>query len=83
MKRGRIASLGAAIVESGGGDLASAYALAAGYAKQPGVYFLNDATDAAVPGAQVLVRDGEVLVSLARLKDREPVDPIALSAPRS
>src|SRR5216684_2087200 len=46
VKRGRIASLGAAIVESGGGDLASAFALAAEYAKQPGVYFLNDATDA-------------------------------------
>jgi len=49
VKRGRIASLGAAIVESGGGDLASAFALAAEYAKQPGVYFLNDATDADLP----------------------------------
>jgi threonine dehydratase len=46
VKRGRIVGLGAAIVESGRGDLASAFALAAEYAKQPGVYFLNDATDA-------------------------------------
>src|SRR4030088_2502474 len=45
VKRGRISRLGGAIVESGGGDLASAFALAAEYAKQPGVHFLNDATD--------------------------------------
>src|SRR6202795_2885367 len=37
VKRGRIAGLGAAIVESEGGDLASAFALAAEYARQPGV----------------------------------------------
>ena len=49
VKRGRIAGLGAAIVESGGGDLASAFALAAEYAKQAGVYFLNDATDTDLP----------------------------------
>ena len=55
VKRGRIASLGAAIVESGGGDLASAYALAAGYAKQPGVYFLNDATDADLPAGPATI----------------------------
>lgn len=45
VKRGRVAALGAAIVESGGSDLASAFTLAAQYAKQPGVFFLNDATD--------------------------------------
>ena len=45
VKRGRIAGLGAEIVESGGSDLASAFALASEYAKRPGVYFLNDATD--------------------------------------
>ncbi len=45
VKRGRISALGAAMVESGGSDLASAFALAAEYARQPGVYFLNDATD--------------------------------------
>jgi threonine dehydratase len=49
VKRGRISALGAAIVESGGGDLASAFVLAAEYAKQPGVHFLNDATDADLP----------------------------------
>jgi threonine dehydratase len=55
VKRGRIASLGAAIVESGGGDLASAFALAAEYAKQPGVYFLNDATDADLPAGPATI----------------------------
>ena len=55
VKRGRIAGLGAAIVESGGGDLASVYALAAEYAKQPGVYFLNDATDADLPAGPATI----------------------------
>jgi threonine dehydratase len=55
VKRGRIACLGAAIVEGGGGDLASAYALAAEYAKQPGVYFLNDATDADLPAGPATI----------------------------
>jgi threonine dehydratase len=45
VKRGRIASLGAEIIESGGADLAAALALANEYATRPGVYFLNDATD--------------------------------------
>jgi threonine dehydratase len=49
VKRSRIASLGAAIVGSGGGDLASAFTLAVEYAKQPGVFFLNDATDTDLP----------------------------------
>jgi threonine dehydratase len=49
VKRGRIASLGAEIVESGGADLAAAFELAAEYAKRPGVYFLNDATDLDLP----------------------------------
>ena len=49
MKRGKIASFGAEIVESGGTDLAAAFELAAEYAKRPGVYFLNDATDADLP----------------------------------
>jgi threonine dehydratase len=55
VKRGRIAALGAAIVESGGGDLASAFALAAEYARQPGVYFLNDATDADLPAGPATI----------------------------
>jgi len=45
VKRGNIAALGAVIVESGDSDPASAFTLVAEYAKQPGVYFLNDATD--------------------------------------
>src|SRR6266567_180873 len=49
VKRGRIARLGAAIVESGDSDPASAFVLAAEYAKQPGVHFLNDATDEDLP----------------------------------
>lgn len=55
VKRGRIASLEAAIVESGGGDLASAFTLAAEYAKQPGVFFLNDATDADLPAGPATI----------------------------
>ena len=55
VKRGRIAELGAAIVESGGGDLASAFTLAAEYAKQSGVHFLNDATDADLPAGPATI----------------------------
>jgi threonine dehydratase len=65
VKRGRIASLGAAIVESGGSDLASAFALAAEYAKQPGVYFLNDATDADLPAGPATI-GCEILEQLPR-----------------
>jgi len=49
VKRGRIAALGAEIVESGGADLAAAFELAAEHAKRQGVYFLNDATDEDLP----------------------------------
>jgi threonine dehydratase len=55
VKRGRIVALGAAIVESGGGDLASAFTLAAEYAKQPSVYFLNDATDEDLPAGPATI----------------------------
>jgi threonine dehydratase len=55
VKRGRIASLGAVIVESGGSDLASAFELASEHAKQPGVYFLNDATDADLPAGPATI----------------------------
>lgn len=55
VKRGRIASLGAEIVESGGADLAAAFALANEYAKRPGVYFLNDATDADLPAGPATI----------------------------
>ena len=49
VKRGRIASLGAETVESGGTDLAAAFELAQEYAAGPGVYFLDDATDGNLP----------------------------------
>jgi len=49
VKRKRIAELGAKIVEAGAVDLAGAYAEASVYAKSPGVFFLNDATDHDVP----------------------------------
>jgi threonine dehydratase len=49
VKRARIAALGAAIVESGGSDPDSTFRLAAEHARQPGVCFLNDATDLDIP----------------------------------
>jgi threonine dehydratase len=55
VKRGRIASLGAEIVESGGADLAAAFELANEYAKRPGVYFLNDATDVDLPAGPATI----------------------------
>jgi threonine dehydratase len=64
VKRGRIEALGAAIVESGGGDLASAFELAAEYAKRPDVFFLNDATDADLPAGPATIAC-EILEQLA------------------
>jgi threonine dehydratase len=55
VKRERIAALGAAIVESGDSDPASAFKLVAEYAKQPGVYFLNDATDEDLPAGPATI----------------------------
>ena len=55
VKRGRIAALGASIVESGDSDPASAFTLAAEYAMQPGVHFLNDATDEALPAGPATI----------------------------
>jgi threonine dehydratase len=55
VKRGRIEALGAAIVESGGGDLASAFELASEYAKRPDVFFLNDATDTDLPAGPATI----------------------------
>jgi threonine dehydratase len=55
VKRGRIAALGAQIVESGGPDLASAFALAKEYAERPGVFFLNDATDEDLPAGPATI----------------------------
>jgi threonine dehydratase len=55
VKRGRIAALGAAIVERGEGDSALAFELAAEYAKRAGVFFLNDATDADLPAGPATI----------------------------
>ncbi len=55
VKREKIAALGATIVESGGSDAASAFQLAAEYAKQPGVFFLNDATDPDLPAGPATI----------------------------
>jgi threonine dehydratase len=49
VKRQKIIDLGARIVEAGAVDLAAAFQQAAEYSRRPGVYFLNDATDADVP----------------------------------
>jgi threonine dehydratase len=65
VKRGRILALGAAIGESGGSDCASAFTLAAEYAKRPGVHFLNDATDEDLPAAPATI-GCEILEQLLR-----------------
>src|SRR5499425_1521471 len=86
VKRGRIAALGAAIVESGGSDLASAFQLAADYAKQPGVYFLNDATDADLPagpatiGCEVLEQLPKVTAILVPMGDTALIRGIAAAS---
>jgi threonine dehydratase len=55
VKRGRIAALGASIVESADSDPASAFTLAAEHAMQPGVHFLNDATDEDLPAGPATI----------------------------
>src|SRR5271165_1280852 len=75
VKRGKIASFGAAIVESGGTDLAAAFELANEYARRPGVYFLNDATDANLPagpgtiGCEILEQLQEVSAIVVPMGD--------------
>jgi threonine dehydratase len=54
VKRARIASLGARIVENGA-DLRAACESAAAYATEPGVYFLNDATDPDLPAGPATI----------------------------
>lgn len=49
VKRAKIDSLGARIVEAGGPDQAHAFLLAQEYSSPAGVYFLNDATDPDLP----------------------------------
>ncbi len=86
VKRERISGLGAAIVESGGGDLASAFALAAEYAKQPGVHFLNDATDADLPagpatiGCEILEQLPETSAVVVPMGDTALIRGIAAAA---
>ncbi len=86
VKRGRISGLGAAIVESGGGDLASAFALAAEYAKQQGVHFLNDATDADLPagpatiGCEILEQLPETSAIVVPMGDTALIRGIAAAA---
>jgi threonine dehydratase len=75
VKRGKIAGLGAEIVESGGTDLAAAFELANEYAKRPGIYFLNDATDANLPagpgtiGCEILEQLPEVSAIVVPMGD--------------
>jgi len=86
VKRGRVVALGAAIVESGGSDLASAFQLAAEYAKQPGVFFLNDATDADLPagpatiGCEILEQLPKVTAILVPMGDTALIRGIAAAA---
>jgi threonine dehydratase len=86
VKRSRIAALGAAIVESGGSDLASAFTLAAEHAKQPGVYFLNDATDADLPagpatiGCEILEQLPETTAIFVPMGDTALIRGIAAAA---
>src|SRR6266851_4983197 len=86
VKRARIAALGAAIVESGAGDLASGFALASEYAKQPGVYFLNDATDTDLPagpatiGCEILEQQPETSAILVPMGDTALIRGIAAAA---
>jgi len=86
VKRGRIAALGAEIIESGGGDLAAAFELAAEYAKRPGVYFLNDATDANLPagpgtiGCEILEQVPEVGAIIVPMGDTALIRGIAAAA---
>jgi threonine dehydratase len=83
VKRGRISGLGAEIVESGGSDLASAFELAAEYAKRPGVFFLNDATDPDLPagpatiGCEILEQLPEASAILVPMGDTALVRGIA------
>jgi len=69
VKRKRIVDLGARSVEAGGADLAHAFQLASEYSSQPGVYFLNDATDPDLPA-------GPATIGLEILEQRPEVSAI-------
>jgi len=55
VKRARIESLGAAIVEKGSADLAAAWRAAEEYSEKTGAYFLNDATDPTLPAGPATI----------------------------
>src|SRR5205807_317764 len=86
VKRNRIRGLGASIVESGGDDLASAFTLAAEYAKRPGVHFLNDATDEDLPagpatiGCEILEQLPETSAIVVPMGDTALIRGIAAAA---
>lgn len=86
VKRGRIAGLEAAIVESGESDPASAFMLAAEYAKRPGVFFLNDASDADLPagpatiGCEILEQLPEASAIIVPMGDTALIRGIAAAA---
>jgi threonine dehydratase len=86
VKRGRIAVLGAAITESEDSDPASAFALVAEYAKQQGVFFLNDATDKDLPagpatiGCEILEQLPETSAILVPMGDTALIRGIAAAA---
>jgi threonine dehydratase len=86
VKRSKIALLGAEIVEKGALDLARAFELAAEYAKRPGVYFLNDATDADLPagpatiGCEILEQLPKTAAILVPMGDTALIRGIAAAA---
>jgi threonine dehydratase len=86
VKRGRIGSLGAAIVESRDSDPASAFALTAEHARQPGVFFLNDATDEDLPagpatiGCEILEQLPETTAIVVPMGDTALIRGIAAAA---
>jgi threonine dehydratase len=86
VKRGRIAALGAAITESEDSDPASAFRLVSEYAKQPGVFFLNDATDKDLPagpatiGCEILEQLPETSAILVPMGDTALIRGIAAAA---
>ena len=55
VKLQNIVDLGARIVETGGPDLVHAFLQAREYSARPGVYFLNDATDADLPAGPATI----------------------------
>lgn len=68
VKRARIAALGAAIVEKGKEDLAAAWKAAEDYARNTGAYFLNDATDPALPAGPATI-GCEILEQLPEVQE--------------